>query len=371
MQRTVQILSDLIGIDSTFGREAAIGSYVRSLFEGRGFHISEQEVPGGRATAPGARRVNLIVERGEPRLCFFGHLDTVCPTAAQLRRWQHGPFAAAQEDGRMYGLGAVDMKAGIAAFVATVLALEPQHVGIYLTCDEEGKFAGVETLVRSELFGERTPALALFAEPTDLAIVNTHRGCVEIALEARGKAAHAAMPQLGVDASQLYLALQALRAELDRDFPGTHVNVGYFEAGHRDTINLVPERASAVVDIRPSAALQALGAESLATRIDRHAATHGLALTHDITIDMKPLDVAPIDLALLEQAVRAAGIEVRYADLLGTSEAGVVHHRFGFPCANFGPGPMAMAHRTDEYVDLELLRQCRAVFERLVGALGY
>ena len=226
--------------------------------------------------------------------------------------------------------------------------------------------AGLAFAWRRQLLGPLE--LGLFAEPTDLDIVNTHRGCIEIACRATGKATHAAMSHLGVDASELYLCLAALREGLQRDFPGTNFNVGHFEAGHPDAINVVPDRAAAVIDVRPSAELQERGASHIAERLHALAAQRDLKLEHEITIDMSPLRTEPAELATLEQAVRDSGLEPTYADLLGTSEAGMVNHRFGFPCVNFGPGPMAMAHRVDEYVDLGMLARCKDVLERLVRA---
>jgi len=370
MELCRRIVRELVGIDSTFGNEAAIGRYVRGLFEHRGYRVTEQEIAGDSDQSRTSRRHNLIIERGNPRLWFFGHLDTVIPSPEQAAQWAQSPFVPVERDGRIYGLGSADMKGGIAAFLATVLESEPSHIGIALTCDEEGKFAGIQALIDAGTFTDRKAELAIFAEPTDLQIINTHRGCIEIEIGAHGRAAHAAMPDLGVDASRLYLCVDALRTELDASYPGSTVNLGYFRAGEPDTINVVPEHAHAVIDIRPNASLQAAGAEWLTHRLEQLANDKGLDLTLEVTIDMSPLDVSPDELGPLAQAVRATDIEVRYADLRGTSEAGQIRHAYGFACVNFGPGPMTMSHRVDEYVEIESLARCKGVFERLVRALG-
>jgi succinyl-diaminopimelate desuccinylase len=370
MELCKRIVRELVGIDSTFGNEAAIGRYVRGLFEHRGYRVTEQEIPGDSDQSRTSRRHNLIIERGNPRLWFFGHLDTVIPSPEQAAQWTRSPFEPVERDGRIYGLGAADMKSGVAAFLATVLESEPAHIGIALTCDEEGRFAGIKTLIDAGTFADRTAELAIFAEPTDLQIINTHRGCIEIEMAGHGRAAHAAMPDLGVDASRLYLCIDALRTELDASHPGSTLNIGYFRTGEPDSINVVPEHARAIIDIRPNASLQDVGAVWLTQRLEQLTKDQGLDLTWEINFDMSPLDVSPEELGPLVQAVEEADIEVRYADLRGTSEAGQIHHAYGFPCVNFGPGPMTMSHRVDEYVEIESLGKCKQVFERLVRSLG-
>jgi succinyl-diaminopimelate desuccinylase len=368
MERTKQLLRDLLRIDSTPGKEAEIGRFVLGLFEAQGYRVTRQPVPlpAGQTHADG--RFNLLLERGEPRLFFFGHLDTVRPVGSEGEHWTHAPLSAAEQEGRMYGLGAADMKGGLAAILGAVLATDPAHIGICLTCDEEGKFLGIHTFLEQDPFAGQLPELAVFAEPTDLRIVHRHRACFEVAFEARGRAAHAGSPQLGCDASKLYACLSSLDEMLQAEYPGTDLNIGYFESGRLDAINVVPDHARAVIDVRPSAALHARGVGYLAEQVIELGSRRGLSVSHQVNIDMKPLDVDPAALEPLCAAVRAAGVEVHLAELDGTSEAGEVHYQLGVPCVHFGPGPQRMSHQVDEFVDLQMLAHTQQVFENLIAA---
>ncbi|MBW2459740.1 MAG: M20/M25/M40 family metallo-hydrolase, partial [Deltaproteobacteria bacterium] len=121
MTPTEQLLGDLLRIDSTQGREGALGSYLCDLLEPHGYQVRRQPVaPSSRAAEP-SDPFNLILTRGAPRLFLFGHLDTVQAVGGGGAEWSRPPFGATVEDGRMYGLGAVDMKGGIAAFVSAAL----------------------------------------------------------------------------------------------------------------------------------------------------------------------------------------------------------------------------------------------------------
>jgi len=367
MEQTKRILRELIGFDSTFDNEAAVGQHIRSLFEDKGYRIIEQEVPFYSPAKGGDKRHNYIIRRGEPRLYLCGHLDTVKP-AGDGKLWTYPPFQAVEEEeeGRIYGLGAVDMKGGLAACLGAVLAADAEHVGLCLTCDEEGKFCGIRTLVKSGYFETHKPELMVFAEPTDLRIISSHRGCIEIEFHAVGQAAHAAMPELGRDACQLFTCLSALKLELLAEFPGTAFSIGYFEAGRRDSINVIPHQATGIIDVRPSAKLQQRGAAYIAARAAALVQQQDLALKHEVTIDMKPLAVEASQLGPLEQVLAEAELTIRYTELAGTSEAGEIHHRYGIPAVNFGPGPRAMSHQVDEYVETATLLKAREVFELLV-----
>jgi succinyl-diaminopimelate desuccinylase len=367
MDPTKQLLLDLLCIDSTPGREGEIGRHLCQLLEPQGFVLTRQPVPSLQGAEQGDERFNLILIRGQPRLFLFGHLDTVPPAGGDGQQWTHPPLAATEQDGRIYGLGAVDMKGGIAAFVGAVLATDPQHLGICLTCDEEGKFSGISTFLAAGGFPVPPPELAVFAEPTDLRIINQHRACFEIALQARGRAAHAGAPELGCDASQLFECVRALKTELQADYPGTDLNIGYFQSGRLDAINVVPDQARAVIDVRPNQDLHRAGVGHLVRRATTLIDRRGLTVSHQVNIDMSPLDVEPEVLAPLCEAVRDAGLDVVFARLDGTSEAGELHHRLGVPCVHFGPGPQAMSHQVDEYIDLDMLLNSQRVFERLIA----
>src|SRR3954469_15946125 len=110
---------------------------------------------------------------GAPLVCLAGHLDVVPP--GPVERWTHDPFAPTERDGFLYGRGAADMKAGVAAMVTAAeraVAAAPKHQGslaLLLTSDEEGVAKdGTAAVVRElEARGERIDACIL-GEPTSV-----------------------------------------------------------------------------------------------------------------------------------------------------------------------------------------------------------
>ncbi|MDX2043898.1 MAG: acetylornithine deacetylase/succinyl-diaminopimelate desuccinylase family protein [Acidobacteriota bacterium] len=153
-------------------------------------------------------RVNVIGrkrgERAKPTLHFNGHLDVV-PAG---EGWTVDPFAAVVRDGRIYGRGVTDQKAGIAASIFAIEAI--RRAGVKLvgsveqsaTVDEEsGGFAGVAYLAANGHFRREAIDYVVITEPLDYdRICLGHRGVYWFEVLTRGRTAHGSMPFLGASA---------------------------------------------------------------------------------------------------------------------------------------------------------------------------
>src|SRR3989442_1899670 len=126
------------------------------------------------------------------------------------------PFNPVERDGRLYGRGAQDMKAGVAVMIdaARVVAqrgLESGRLIIAAVVDEEHSSIGADALVR-----RWTADGAIVTEPTDLAIAIAHKGFAWVEVEVLGKAAHRSRPTQGQDASLRLVPGLARLESLDR-----------------------------------------------------------------------------------------------------------------------------------------------------------
>jgi acetylornithine deacetylase len=191
------LLQNLVRIDSVnpglvpgAAGEAAIASFTASWLGSRGFEITKLESTPGRpsivAVAPGTGNGKTLM--------FNGHLDTVT-----LAGYDGKPLDPEIKDGRMYGRGTFDMKAGIAAMmVAAASAAARPHRGdiiVALVADEEFASAGTEEVLR-----HFTADAAIVSEPSHEDIVIAHRGFAWFDVTVHGVAAHGSRPDLGVDA---------------------------------------------------------------------------------------------------------------------------------------------------------------------------
>ncbi|MGK9054518.1 succinyl-diaminopimelate desuccinylase [Neorhizobium petrolearium] len=219
------------------------------------------------ATEPGMPDIeNLYAQlgTGEPHLMFAGHTDVVPP--GDETTWSHPPFAAEIADGELFGRGAVDMKGGIACFVAAVARHIEKHgppkgsVSFLITGDEEGPAVnGTEKLLKwAAGKGERWDA-CLVGEPTNPDALGDmikigRRGSVSGKVTVSGVQGHAAYPHLADNPVRGLLPLASVLMDPPFDagtdnFPPSNLEVTSVDVGNPAT-NVIPARATFAFNIR-------------------------------------------------------------------------------------------------------------------------
>ena len=141
----------------------------------------------------------LIMSIGEtPKLGFLGHTDTV----EYIEGWNSNPFELTKIYNRLYGLGACDMKGGIAAILDAVSKIDfsklKYGMKLYFTYDEEIGFSGIYDIVNSK---EKFPEIMIFGEPTNNQILIGSKGLLEYELKFKGIKAHSSNPEKGKSAN--------------------------------------------------------------------------------------------------------------------------------------------------------------------------
>ena len=206
-----------------------------------GFDIDYIPAEGRPEHTPTRPRINVVGRRrgrrARPTVHLNGHFDVV-PAGAG---WTVDPFGGSVRDGRIYGRGACDMKAGIAAAVYAAEAI--RRAGVALngtieisgTVDEEsGGFAGVAYLAEQKRISAEHVDYVIIPEPLNVDRVCVgHRGVYWFELETRGRIAHGSMPFFGVNAIE---HMAVVIARMQRDLMPTL-------AGRETTMPVVPEAA--------------------------------------------------------------------------------------------------------------------------------
>ena len=191
-QKLVQIGSSSPDLGSTPGPgETSIAKYVTSWLEHRNIEAHWIEPTPGRPSVVGVVRGS----GGGKSLMFNGHLDTVT-----LLGYDGDPLSGKLVNGNVYGRGSADMKSGLAAAMVALAGAKRLHLAgdviLAAVADEEGESIGTEDILKA---GWRADA-AIVAEPTEMAIVNTHKGYTLFEVDIHGLAGHGSRPDLGVDA---------------------------------------------------------------------------------------------------------------------------------------------------------------------------
>jgi len=320
----------------------------------------------------GAGAVSLFAVRGQPKLLFNVHLDTV-PDSPQ---WGASPFELRVAGDRAVGLGACDIKGAAAALLAAANA-SSGDMALLFTTDEEGadprcirSFLGTVSsrVPRPE---SRVPDLeaVIVAEPTRCKAVLAHRGIQSVRVRFEGRAGHASAEQKPTD-SALHQAVRWGAAALDfaesqsrENFGGLHgmrFNLGRIEGGIK--ANVIAPEAELRFGTRPLPSVDMDGLlQDLRTLVEPAPAAF------DETFRGPPL---PANAADAESCLRNAralaqrqGIPVGDAVDFWTEAA--LFSQAGCTTFVYGPGNIAQAHSADEWVALGELEAAARTYLRI------
>ena len=366
-QDAVSLTRDLLRFDTVNppGRERDCAYMVGRLLEEWGFSVQFSEFE--------KDRTSVIARAGgsdaKAPLCLTGHLDVV---PLGTRKWSKDPFAGEADGDRLYGRGASDMKAGVAAMLLAARSFAKKLDGtpgivLVLTAAEEGGCVGSRHLAALPGLMGKAGALVV-GEPTSNYPLVGHKGSIRFHASFAGVSAHGSMPQLGVNA--IYKAAKAI-ARLEKFQFGVPehpvmglptMNVGTFEGG--SGINLVPDLAKIGVDLRT---VPGTDHEELLARLK------SLLTEAEFTVfaDSQPVWTEPDDawvqrvFAICQPILKEKPV-ARTAPYM-TDAANLRKVYGGAPTVVLGPGEAAMAHQTDEYCNIERIRQSVAIYEAIIA----
>ncbi|WP_226806841.1 succinyl-diaminopimelate desuccinylase [Candidatus Vallotia cooleyia] len=315
-------------------------------------------------------------------LVFAGHTDVV-PTGP-LEHWNSDPFIPMRRDGRLYGRGAADMKASLAAFVVAAeefVAAYPHHrgsIGFLITSDEEGPahYGTVKVVEQLEMRGERLD-YCVVGEPTSGkrfgdTLKNGRRGSLSGKLTVSGIQGHIAYPHLAKNPVHLLAPVlndlvHVVWDQGNEYFPPTAWQVSNLHAGTGAT-NIIPGSASVDFNFRFSSSTTP---KQLKSHVYTILDAYGLDYELRWSLHGKPfLTPRGVLSNALEQAIEAeTGIYPELSTIGGTSDGRFIA-RICQQVIEFGPCN-ASIHKVDEYIELahvELLKNVyRGVLERLVA----
>lgn len=373
MDTVDRLLRDLVAIDSVnpslvagAAGEAAIARRLAQEFAAIGLQVEVQEVTPGRPNV-----VATLDGRAPGRsLMLCGHIDTVGVSGMTA------PFTPVEQDGRLHGRGAQDMKSGVAAMIDAVRVvagsggLDTGRVVVACVVDEEHSSIGADALVTRW----RADA-GVVTEPTDLDIAVAHKGFEWAQIDTIGRAAHGSRPAEGIDAilhmGRVLLALQELDGRL-QDGP-SHPRLGtaslhaaIIAGGHE--LSSYPDRCTLQLERRtlpgePAGVL----ADEVTAILSRLAADDAAFVAESASLFGRPpyeLEAThPLPVAL-GAAARAVGCRAATIGMSFWTDAAVLGAA-GIPSVLFGPTGAGL-HSVDEWVDLASVRQCRDALTGLI-----
>ncbi|WP_406720233.1 acetylornithine deacetylase [Thioclava litoralis] len=378
LQHAKAILGDLIAFPSISAESNLdIITYCARHLEAAGARVEILRDPSGK-------KANLwatLGAEGDGGLVLSGHSDVV-PVADQ--NWRTDPFEMQEEDGRLYGRGACDMKGFIACCLtkaedlARIAGQHPIHFAF--THDEEVGCLGARALTDTLAQRNLRPRLCIIGEPTEMQVIEGNKGCCEYSVTFSGLEGHSSAPERGVNAVEYaarYIArLLELRQHLVTrapaqsrfDPPWTTLNVGRLQGGVAH--NVIANHAVLDWEFRPI------------TSDDMHFVKSEVA-SHVDTLLAEMRQTHPQASILTETIGEVAGLEPMPENeardlvfgLTGHNEAACVpfsteaglFQALGTDVVICGPGSIAQAHKPDEFVSLDQMQSCLTMFDRLIS----
>lgn len=373
MSATLDLTRELIRRDSVTPRDEGCQALMISRLQAIGFKV--ERMRHGEVD-------NFWARRGDagPLFCFAGHTDVV-PTGP-LDKWDSPPFEPTVRNGLLYGRGAADMKASLAAFVTACerfVAEHPDHQGslaLLITSDEEGVAVDgtVKVVDALEARGESID-YCIVGEPTSErrlgdTIKNGRRGSLSGRLIVHGIQGHIAYPQLAKNPIHLMApALAELAAtrwdEGNAFFPPTSWQVSNIQAGTGAT-NIIPGHCEILFNFRFSPESTA---ENLKERVYQILDKHGLGYELHWQLSGQPFITPPGALteALSRAIADVAGAQAELSTTGGTSDGRFIK-RIARELVEFGP-INATIHKLNECVAVDDVEPLADIYRRTLQGL--
>jgi succinyl-diaminopimelate desuccinylase len=382
-----QTLAELVAINSVnpalpggvADAEGRVCAWIGGFCQKHGLEFTTMEVE------PGRPNLLIRVPGSDQRraLLFEAHTDVVA-----VEGYRGDPFTPQIRDGRLYGRGACDDKASLAAMLHAVLELKrntpPLTVYLLASMSEELNATGIWHFVRHGMatLGDVQIAGAVVGEPTNLEIVRAHKGSVRWKIATHGRAAHSSKPQLGVNAiQQMARVIRAIEERVlprlgERSHPlvgAPTLNIGVIRGGVQ--VNFVPDECWIELDRRiiPGETQESVMAEFNTLFDELRRDDPQLSVDHLPPVRFDPPLETPADAAIVQAAVRAADATLgRHAIVgapYGTDASKLALH--GVPSIVLGPGSIDQAHTIEEWVELQQVGKAVELYAAIAAACDY
>lgn len=360
-EERIKHLQEVIRIQSENDHELEVAKYYQNLLKEHGIDSQLVEYSPTRS--------NLIAEvKGEEPgkvLIFSGHMDVV--DAGDPSGWTHPPFEGVIEDGKMYGRGTTDMKAGLTALVLAMIelkesgALKKGTVRLVATVGEEIGMLGSKQVTEEGYIDDADGIIIAEPKVDDGKVVTAHKGSVQYEIISHGRAAHSSMPENGVNSIQQLVdfiqitnkKFEEAASVAENEKLGRMLNA-YTVINGGDQINSIPAMTKlrgngrTIPEVDNDVFLDVIRStieemnQEIEGKLELNLMQNNPAVESDFDTD------------LVQSMSKVSDIPIEGVGMAGATDAS----NFGrvdktFDLAIYGPGEMSVAHAVNEYVEVD------------------
>lgn len=368
-QEYLKILADLIKIKSVNDRELEVAEYLKDLFQKNDIHSEILPIKGQRA--------NLVAEigSGAPVLAVSGHMDVVDP--GNLAAWDSDPFTMTEKDGKLFGRGITDMKAGLAALVIAMIELKKQGlpkkgtIRLLATAGEEVGEEGSAAFYRDHYMQDADGLL--IAEPSSTyGTTSEQKGSFDIKFTSKGTSVHSSTPEKGYNALVPLMQLLNEANEYFETIPAGEMgpvrfNIDVLNGGNQ--INSIPDSATALINVRT---IPEYDNNQVAKKIETLVKTYndaGAQISTEIIMNEFPIATSPSN--QLVKTIQSIGKEYAGREIVVAASPGITDASNlakdkpnDFPFAVYGPGDGSQ-HQVNESLPKKMYFDFIEIYQKL------
>lgn len=370
-KKSIALLKEILAIPSVNGadNEGAVAEFIANYLKEKHIDAFVQQIDETHA--------NIIAKlegKSSETVVWNGHLDTV--PYGNTEEWNTDPSIPVEKNGRIYARGASDMKSGLAAMVYLLGEIgesgeKPEQTILFLgTCDEEKSGLGAEKIL--EEIDLSSGSLLLIGEPTGCKLGVAQKGCIWAQLNISGKTSHGAYPEEGYNAVEygmkIVRRIKKWVTEYEHRLLGTATaQVTMIQGGI--VPNMTPDFAEILLDIRIVPGISAEDVEKKIKKICREEVeeTNG-EVKFEVRIKnaRRAIEIAEEERWLKEFKAyfKQNGAETEEIGINYFTDASILTKKESeIPVLLFGPGEPRLAHKPNEFVELEK-------YEKYIEILG-
>lgn len=381
--KTTDLASRLLSIPSYVSAtcdERALGDFIVEYVRNNlpAFRIE-------RSLVDDSGRANIyLLGKKSPRLVFVGHIDTVQPSDG----WDGDPLVPTLRNGRLYGLGAADMKGSIASLLQALQNSDPvllDEIAVLLYVDEEYRFAGMKQLLKDEILRQDTQPELVVSLDGSLEVLSGCRGLIKIDIEVTGKSGHASNPANGINAitgcMEVMRALENTLPAYTSELGDSTMNVARFSGGAVTDIanpsdmqrsgNVIPNYAECIVELRTAS--PKLNAKKVEEIIRAECSSRKLrveSLNIKIDLGVWPGSNESAMIGFLKRCYSEAGMNFIQADpqFIGFIDVQMLAETIASPIYVIGAGG-ENKHGANENVAISDLEKARTLYQLIITNL--
>jgi LysW-gamma-L-lysine carboxypeptidase len=355
----VRLLTKLLEIYSPSGREGEVSNFLAKEMEHLGFHLRKDGVG------------NVIGEigRGKPVILLCGHMDTVA-----------GYIPVRVENNKLYGRGAADAKAALAAMIVAshMLAKEdlPNRIVVAGVVDEEGSGKGIKQLIKDRIF----PNYAIFGEPSGVDNITVgYKGCLRLKITCSTQTGHSAASWLFENAIEnafeIWRTIQKLRLPQEKQRSRFYsITSCLIKIKGGKLTSMVPSECEMYIDIRvpPQFTPHQIFDEAMKIIKKYQAGKPKVSVKAKIEDQCDPFEVDQSSLVVRALSLAIHKVRHKPATLLkktGTGDMNVLGKALGIPVVTYGPGNSHLDHALNESIDIQEYLDSIQVYREAVTQL--